>query len=196
MSLLADLLVGGGLGTAVSTVTGMLGGFITKRENRLANEANNAHELAMAEVDMRAEEQQLQATMALAAQQLDITTAEGQIAAELIDVNSEAAVNEIDAKGFAEAIKEVNKPTGYSAVDKFRFITRPALTWCLFGFMIYMFYKLNSMVSGVVAEDTDTLVGLYMYLVQSAIYLFVLAVLWWFMSRGEKSSAQIKALRD
>ena len=195
MEWLADLFGGGGVGTVLSGITGLIGGYLAKRENRKLIEIENDHEARMADLDMKADELQLQATLKLATKKIEQAQTEGEIKAELIGKKSEAKVDEIDAKGFAEAMAVASKPTGFDWVDKFRAVTRPLLTWFIFGFILVIFTVLHKIVGEIVAKDVSLLTELYVYLVQSVIYLFIMAVSWWFMSRGEKSAAQIKGLR-
>jgi hypothetical protein len=183
MSFLLDLLGAGGLGTVLSGVSGLIGGWLTKRENRKTLELTNAHELNMAEVDQRAAEFELKASIALAKSKLDQVRVEGETQVDL-----EAA------RAFTAGLADANKPTGYAFVDKFRAMTRPLITWSLYLFTIVIFWTLHIKVGGIVAEDTELLVKLYVYLVQSVIYLFIMAVSWWFMSRGDKSAAAIRGL--
>ena len=77
MSVLLDLLGAGGLGTVFSGVSGLVGGWLTKRENRKMMELTNAHELKMAEVDQRTAEFELQASITLADKKIDLAQTEG-----------------------------------------------------------------------------------------------------------------------
>lgn len=194
MNTLIDLFTSGGLNTIFSGLTGLVGGYLSKRENRLLAIQENSHELAMAEMDMKADDQQLTATLELAKSKMQLAELEGDIKSDIIASKSSAKIDEIDAKGFADAVSEAQKPTGYPFVDKFKAMTRPVLTWALFVFMMILFAALHHRVGSVVAEDTELLIKLYVYLVQSLIYLFIMAVSWWFMSRGDKTTAQIKGL--
>lgn len=195
MSVWVDLLSGGGIGSALSAITGLVGGYLAKRENRLLMLETNKHEAKMAELDMRADEFQLEASLKIAQAGIELAQTEGEIEKELLGARSEANVNEIDAQGFAKAMVAAQKPTGYPFVDKFRAMTRPLLTWILFTFVATIFAVLHMKVGQIIQADTELLVKLYVYLVQSVIYLFIMAVSWWFMSRGEKSAAQIKGLK-
>jgi hypothetical protein len=194
MSALLDLLGAGGLGTVFSGVSGLVGGWLTKRENRKLMELTNAHELKMAEVDQRTAEFELQASITLADKKIDLAQTEGQIEEDLINAQAHADVARSDSKAFEAGLEAAQKPTGYPFVDKFRAMTRPLITWSLYIFVVTIFWVLHSKVGGIVAEDTELLVKLYVYLVQSIIYLFIMAVSWWFMSRGEKSVQSIRTL--
>ncbi len=195
MEWVTDLFTGGGLGTVLSGITGLIGGYLAKRENRKLVQIENDHEARMANLDMKADEIQLQATLKLADKKIEQAQTEGEIQSEIIYQKAEAKVNEIDAKGFAAAMSVASKPTGFDWVDKFRALTRPLLTWLIFVFILIIFSVLQSIVGEAVAKNIPLLTELYIYLVQSVIYLFIMAVSWWFMSRGEKSAAQIKGLR-
>lgn len=196
MDWVIDLFGGGGIGTALSGITGMIGGYLAKRENRLLAELQNSHELKMAEVDQKAEERQLQAQIKMSELEQARIQTEGDVAMDVAQAESEANVKEIDAKAFADAMATAQKPTGVGWVDKFRAMTRPTMTWLLFIFVVVIFGVLHHRVGDLVGENATLMVELYVYLVQSAIYLFIMAISWWFMSRGEKSAEQIKALRQ
>ena len=194
MSDLLSLFSGGGIGTALSAVTGLLGGWLTKRENRLVALEENRHEAAMAELDMRADQMQHAANIKLADKKYELAQKEGEIAADLITTQSLATVEEIDAKGFAAAIKEAQGPTGYPVIDKIRALTRPFLTASLYLFVVVIFGLLHYRVNAIAMQELGLMMELYIYIVKSTVYLFIMAVSWWFMSRGEKTAQQIKGL--
>lgn len=194
MEFILGLLGTGGLGPVLSGLSGLIGGWLTKRENRKTLEITNAHEVRMAQVDQKAAEFELQASITLAEKQIDLTRAEGEVQMDVAQAQAEADVARDEAAAFSYGIREANKPTGHSFVDQFRAVTRPLLTWFLFIFVVTIFGVLQAKVGNIVAEDTELLVKLYVYLVQSTIYLFIMAVSWWFMSRGERSASVIKGL--
>lgn len=194
MEFLVGLLGTGGLGTVFSGISGLVGGWLTKRENRKMMELTNAHELNMANVDQKAAEFELQASIHLAEKKIDLTETEGAVERDLIDAQADADVSAADARAFAEGLRNANKPTGTPWIDNFRALTRPLITWSLYIFVVIIFWVLHSKVGDLVAADTELLVKLYVYLVQSTIYLFIMAVSWWFMSRGEKSAKVIRGL--
>lgn len=194
MEFLADLFGGGGIGTIFSGLSGLLGGYLTKRENRLTLIQQNSHDLAMAKVDQQNNEFELKASIQLAKTKLDIAEKEGEIEKDLIETEGKATVDKLDAQAFVDGIREANKPTGHPGVDKFRALTRPLITWSLYLFVLIIFIVLHMKVGKLVLQDTDLLIQLYVYLVQSVIYLFIMAVSWWFMSRGEKSLNAIKGI--
>jgi hypothetical protein len=194
MEFLLGLLGTGGLGTVLSGVSGLIGGWLTKRENRKMAEINNAHEVRMADIDLKTAEFEHNAAIALADKQIDLAETEGDIEMEIIDATAEADVSRLEATAFANGLAQGHKPTGYPWVDKFRALTRPLITWSLYIFVVVIFAVLHMKVGDIVAADTELLVKLYVYLVQSVIYLFIMAVSWWFMSRGERSARVIKGL--
>ncbi len=197
MEFLGDIIgaVGsGGFSAIFSGISGLVGGYLTKKENRLTMIENNKHELAMAQVDAQNAEFELRASIQIAKNKLQIAQAEGEIEADLIETQSAADIERLAGEAFKEGMKDANKPTGYPGVDKFRALTRPLITWSLYFFVIVMFGFLQWKVGALVAADTDLLIKLYVYLVQSVIYLFIMAVSWWFMSRGERSVAAIKGM--
>lgn len=194
MEFLVGLLGTGGLGTVFSGISGLVGGWLTKRENRKMFELTSAHELAMAVQDQKAAEFELQATIELAERKIDLAQAEGKVAEDLIDAQSEADISASDARAFASALAADQGSTGHAGVDKFRALTRPLITWSLYLFILVIFWVLHSQVGDIVAEDTELLVKLYVYLVQSTIYLFIMSVSWWFASRGETAVKNIRNL--
>ena len=194
MEFLVDLFGGGGIGTIFSGISGLVGGYLTKKINLETMREKYKHEIAMADVDAKQSEFELRATISIAKNKLDIAQAEGEIERELIEASSAADVARSEATAFAEGTKAAQAPSGYPGVDKFRALTRPLITWLLFAFVVVLFGFLQWKVGDIVATDTDLLVKLYVYLVQSVIYLFIMAVSWWFMSRGERSVETIKGM--
>lgn len=189
------LFAGGGLGTAVSAITGLVGGYLTKKENRLLKEQENSHEVTMAKLDQESERYQLEASLKMAEADRIMARTEAEMAMEVASAEASAEVSKIDAKGFALAMAEAQKPTGYPFVDKVRSLMRPVLTTSTYVFIVVIFGFLQWKVGELVAKDTELLTGLYEYLIRSIIYLFIMMVSWWFMSRGDNSVQQIKNLK-
>jgi hypothetical protein len=194
MEWLADLFGGGGLGTIFSGISGLIGGYLTKRENRLTMIEQNKHELAMADVDARASEFELKASIALAKQKLEIAETEGAIERDLIETRSMAETERLAGEAFKVGMAEAFKPSGYPWVDQLRSATRPIMTWLLYLIVVVIFIVLHLRVGNLVAENSDLMMKLYVYLVQSIIYLFIMSVSWWFMSRGESSVTAISKM--
>ncbi len=184
----------GGFSAIFSGVSGLVGGYLTKKINLETMKEENKHELAMSQEDAKQAEFELRATISIAKNKLDIALAEGEMEQEIIQTQGEADVARLDAEAFSKGLEQANKPTGHSGVDKFRALTRPLITWSLYLFVVVIFVVLHLKVGDLVAKDTALLVKLYVYLVQSIIYLFIMAVSWWFMSRGEKAVATIKGM--
>ncbi len=194
MEFLVDLFGGGGLGTIFSGISGIVGGYFTKKIVLETKKEEYKHDIAMANIDQKNAEFELRASIQIARQNLEIAQVEGEIENDIIESQQEADVARLEAGAFAAGMKEAQKPTGHPGVDKFRSLTRPLITWALFIFVVVMFIVLQIKVGAIVAEDTDLLIKLYVYLVQSIIYLFIMAVSWWFMSRGERSVETIKGM--
>ncbi|MFT5483323.1 MAG: hypothetical protein ACI9GW_001980 [Halieaceae bacterium] len=197
MSWLSDLAGGvatGGITTIFSGITGLVGGYLAKKEKRLLLTEQNKHDLAMADVDRQRDEFELKASLATLKAKEALTLTEGEMAQEIIQTQGESNVAELEARAFAAGLTSAQKPTGYPGVDKFRALTRPLLTWALFAFMIVIFGFLQWEVGSLVATDTALLVRIYIFLIQSVIYLAIMTVSWWFMSRGEQSVKAIKGM--
>jgi hypothetical protein len=194
---------GGGIGAIVSGVSGLLGGWLSKRENRLLTIQANEHEIKMADIDKEMAKFEFDANVKMAELKkdmqiteaqinLDRIESEGEIAKDILAAETHKSVEESAGRALEASWKVQETPTGYPFVDKFRAATRPALTWALFLMNMGIFMVLHAKVGSIVSEDTEMLVQLYVYLVQSFIYLFILVTSWWFMSRGDKSAENIK----
>ncbi|WAK44635.1 hypothetical protein vBAmePPT11V19_00009 [Alteromonas phage vB_AmeP_PT11-V19] len=196
MSELLDLFSGGAIGTTLSGVIGLIGGWLAKKENRLLAKQQNDHEQVMAKLDMEAEDKQLQASIALADKEQAMAQQEGKIALDLLDAETKGKIEQIDAQGFYTATANAQKNTGHPTIDMIRALTRPVLTWLTYVFVVVLFFVLWNKVGDLVSKDTDLLIELLVYLVRSVIYLFVMIVSWWFMSRGDKSHREIKGFSN
>jgi len=185
---------GGGIGAIFSGITGLVGGWLAKREQRLLLSQQNEHEVRMADIDKELMVLEHAQAQRMIDAKIDLTQTEGEVEKELIGAQEIADVNRLDVQAFAQGLAASQKPTGYPWVDKFRALTRPLITWSLYLFVLVIFIVLHVNVGDLVVADTVLLVKLYVYLVQSVIYLFIMAVSWWFMSRGEKSVKAIRGL--
>ncbi len=195
MEEIVALFAGGGLGTAVSAITGLIGGYLTKKENRLLKQQENAHEVTMTELNMQSEKFQLEASIKMADKDIEMARTEAEMAVEVENARAAGEVSIADAKGFAAAIVEAQKPTGVKWVDVIRNLMRPVMTLATYIFVVVIFGVLISKVGDTLYSDTEKMTGLIEYLIRSVIYLFIMMVSWWFMSRGDNSIQQIKNIK-
>jgi hypothetical protein len=173
------LFTSGGFGA----ITGLIGGWLAKREQRKLLELNNDHDFRMANVDLKRDQLQFDHALAVVDKHIEKSQAEGEIATD---------VREADA--FVESIQSEAKSTGTRVGDAIRSAIRPLLTGFLLFISWTIYSNLDTLVGGLQSLDKEVIEQLFVYVVHSILFLTITAVSWWFASRGEKSVAAIKSM--
>lgn len=164
-------------------ITGLIGGFMQKREQRKILELENAHAEKMMEHDISMQRLENEQAVLLVEKKIDLAQAEGEI---------EVDVREADA--FVESVRQANKPTGNPWLDGIKTAMRPLITIVLLYFSWDIYNQLDNIIGGLEALDPEKLEDLYIYVIHAIIFLTITATTWWFASRGEKAVAAIKGM--
>jgi hypothetical protein len=156
-------------------VTGLLGGYLTKVENRKMKQLDHQHEQAMGEMGLR--ELTLEHTQALEMKDKE---------AMLAEVEGDIVIEGKEADAFVESIKGQGKATGIKFVDAVRGLMRPLITIFLLWVVWEIYDDVDTLVGGLESLTETQLVLLYTTLIESIMFLTTTAVAWWFASRGGK----------
>jgi len=171
ISSILSIMTSGGFGA----VTGLIGGYLTKVENRKMKALDHAHEQSMGELSIR--ELTLEHTQALELKDKE---------AMLAEVEGDIIVEGKEADAFVESIKGQGKATGIGFVDAIRGLMRPLITVFLLWVVWQIYADVDALVGGLEAMPMIALAALYAEIVSSIIFLTTTAVAWWFASRGAK----------
>lgn len=174
-----DIFTSGGFGA----ITGLIGGWLAKREQRKLIELSNQHEQFMADHDMKRDKQGYDHALQLAEKGMQQTQLEGDIAE---DVRS--------ADAFVASVQSNRKSTGTWIGNALKSAVRPVLTAALLWVTWTIYSELSVLVGGLEGLDTATLEQLFVYVVHAIIFLTITAVAWWFASRGERAIKAIKSM--
>jgi len=78
-----DAILGIASSSGLGAIVGLVGSWMAKREQRKLDELNNAHEISMAEIDLRRDEAESKQALAMADKQIEQAQAESEIASEV-----------------------------------------------------------------------------------------------------------------
>ena len=169
----------GALNPVLGTVTGLLGGWLAKRERRKQMEMEFAHEEKMETMGLQRDQWAHEAALAMADKQVEAAQAEGAIQA---DIRAADAFGESQKSGltrFGEIIRSIVRP-----------IITGVLLWC--SWTIYS--ETEELVGGLEGLDPLVVQDLFVYIVHAIVFLTITAVSWWFASRGDRAVATIKGM--
>lgn len=168
MSLLADIFASSGLGALV----GLLGSWLTKREERRNTQIKLAHEAKMA--DIRKEEAAIESTheLAMADKQMERAQVEGGISLGMAEMSA-----------FTEGLKEQQMMYKIKWVDTIRGLMRPAITIYLLILASFVTWKVGIHTGELAALDAQAMSDLYADTIGQIFFLVTTAVTWWFGSR-------------
>ena len=164
-------------------LTGLVGGYMQKREQRKILQLENEHAEKMAQIDVEMAHLEHQQALALVEKQIDLAETEGQI---------EVDAREADA--FVESVRSASQPTGNKFLDGVKTLIRPVITGILMYFAWDIYNQLDTIIGGLAELEPEKLQDLYVYVIHAIIFLTITAVTWWFASRGEKAVAAIKGM--
>ncbi len=158
--------------SAFGAVTGMVGSWLTKREERETLKVQQTHEAKMRELDIKEAEKEHAQALQLVDKAIDQAEAEGRIASDV------AA-----ARAFAASQKAGNQSSGVKVVDAAKTLMRPLITVYLLVIASYLVIEINTITGGLTQLPASALLSLYEQVLDEMIFLTTTAVTWWFGAR-------------
>ena len=165
---LADLFASSGLGAIV----GLLGSWLTKREERRNLELKLTHDIKMAGIRKEEAAFEFEHELAMADKQVERAQAEGEIARDVAEMGA-----------FQEGLKEQQMIYKIKWVDAIRGLMRPLITIYLLILATVVTVKIGTTTGGLEALDTAIMETLYSDTISQIFFLVTTAVTWWFGSR-------------
>ncbi|MDB2409409.1 hypothetical protein N9W57_02155 [Pseudomonadales bacterium] len=158
--------------TGAGGIIGVLGSWLTKREERKNIQLQFERDIKLAEI--RKEEAKIEAEheLAIANKQIERAEVEGSI-----------AVGQAEVEAFTEGLKEQRKTYGIKAVDGIRGLMRPLITIYLLVIATLLTLKINQLVGGLDSIEMSHLKDIYDSVIDQMLFLTATAVTWWFGSR-------------
>ena len=171
---MSDLLVAaGGVLTSggMGAIVGLVGGALTRWQQYKLEKVQLEHEAKMRDLDVKEAALERKHDLDIIDKNINKAEAEGKIAYQVADLDN------------LKASIQADRDTGIPSIEKLKGAMRPYITLFLMvsytGFMGYLTYKLN----GLSALSHEKLVELYIYGIESYVFLSITAVGWWFASR-------------
>jgi len=158
--------------TGAGGIIGVIGSWLTKREERKNIQLQFERDVKLAEI--RKDEAKIEADheLALADKQIERAQVEGSV-----------AIDQAEIKAFSEGLKEQSKTYGIKAVDGIRGLMRPLITVYLLVIATLLTLKINQLVGGLDSLEMSELKGIYDNVINQMLFLTATAVTWWFGSR-------------
>jgi len=168
----------------LGSIVGVVGGWITKRENRKSDQQRFVHDLALANIDLQQDQMAHTHALALADKGMESSQLEGQIAIDIAESEGAIAIQKVEAEAFASSVAIQLKMTGIKLVDGIRYLMRPVITVYLLTATTYFMFATHKTIDGLTSIPVDDLYSLYANMINQLLFLTITAVSWWFMSRG------------
>ena len=179
---LVDLFATGGVANIFGAVSGLIGGWLAKREQRKLLELENSHERYMADVDLKRDQLQYDQALAIMDKKVEQAQVEGQIQDDIRT---------------ADAFVASHKPNPFNKIgNAIKSAVRPIITGILLWVTWQIYTETSALVGGLKGLDTVKLQELFVYIVHAIIFLTITAVSWWFASRGERAVKAIKGMMN
>lgn len=158
--------------TGAGGIIGVVGSWLTKREERKNIQLQFERDVKLAEI--RKDEAKIEADheLALADKQIERAQVEGSV-----------AIDQAEVEAFTEGLKEQSKTYGIKAVDGIRGLMRPLITVYLLVIATLLTLKINQLVGGLDSLEMSELKGIYDNVINQMLFLTATAVTWWFGSR-------------
>jgi len=168
LTTLASLFASSGFGALI----GLLGSWLTKREERKNLQLKYDYDLKIAEVRKAEAAAEAAHELAMADKQIERAQVEGDIAKD---------IKETDA--FIESLKEQTQVYGVKWVDALRGIMRPLITIYLLALATIVTLAIGKLVGGLQSLEQTELLTIYKSVINQMVFLATTAVTWWFGSR-------------
>lgn len=169
LTALLSILTSSGLGG----ILGVVGSWLTKREERENLKLKFQHDVKMAEIREREAKLEFDHELALADKEIERAETEGQIQQDILS-----------AEAFKTSLQEQAKTYGIKFVDAIRGLMRPLITVYLLAIGTYLTVKIGMLVGGVEeAFQPEELITMYRDVIAQIMFLVTTAVTWWFGSR-------------
>jgi hypothetical protein len=158
--------------TAAGGIIGVVGSWLTKREERKNIQLQFERDVKLAEI--RKDEAKIEADheLALADKQIERAQVEGSV-----------AIDQAEIEAFTHGLKEQSKNYGIKVVDGIRGLMRPLITVYLLVIATLLTLKINQLVGGLDSLEMSELKGIYDNVINQMLFLTATAVTWWFGSR-------------
>ena len=158
--------------TAAGGIIGVVGSWLTKREERKNIQLQFERDVKLAEI--RKDEAKIEADheLALADKQIERAQVEGSV-----------AIDQAKIEAFTDDLKEQSKNYGIKVVDGIRGLMRPLITVYLLVIATLLTLKINQLVGGLDSLEMSELKGIYDNVINQMLFLTATAVTWWFGSR-------------
>jgi hypothetical protein len=158
--------------TGAGGIIGVVGSWLTKREERKNIQLQFERDVKLAEI--RKDEAKIEADheLALADKQIERAQVEGSV-----------AIDQAEVEAFSEGLKEQSKTYGIKSVDGIRGLMRPVITVYLLVIATLLTLKINQLVGGLDSLEMSELKGIYDNVINQMLFLTATAVTWWFGSR-------------
>jgi len=158
--------------TGAGGIIGVVGSWLTKREERKNIQLQLERDVKLAEI--RKDEAKIEADheLALADKQIERAQVEGSV-----------AIDQAKIEAFTDDLKEQSKNYGIKVVDGIRGLMRPLITIYLLVIATLLTLKINQLVGGLDSLEMSELKGIYDNVINQMLFLTATAVTWWFGSR-------------
>lgn len=164
-------------------IIGVIGSWLTKREERKNSQLKLDYEIKMAEIRREEAKAEAEHELAMADKQMERAQVEGNI-----------AIGEAELNAFQEGLREQSKTYGIKIVDSIRGLMRPVITLYLLIIATLLMVKIHELVGGMEnAFSPEELIKTYKAVIDQLLFLTATAVTWWF---GSRPSSQRKTTQE
>ncbi len=166
--------------SAFGAVIGLLGSWLTKREERKNHKIKSEYEFKMAELKKAETELKYRHELELAEKKIEGIKTQGTIDKDLEEL-----------KAFKESVKTQSKNSKIKIVDAIRGLMRPTITLYLLVIGTIIAINLHHFAGGIENSlSAPEVVIMYRETIAQIMFLLTTAITWWFGSRP--SSSRIK----
>jgi len=165
-------------------ITGILGAFLTRIEERKQKKIDNDFKIEMAKINLEESKLDRQHEIDMADKKRIEEETEGAIEKDLIETKGKAESEKLDAKSFMASIEAASKPTGIKWIDALQKLMRVMITIYLLVVVTKFSFDVNTLVGGLKAIGNDKLVDLYVKIISDMLFLTMVAVGWYFGKRA------------
>jgi len=157
--------------SGMGAITGLVGSWLTKTEERKANKQKYDYDLKMEELRLSETKLEQEHALAMADKNIAETEIKGQVLLESAEISA-----------FQESLKAQTIPSKNAIVGLIRDLMRPVITTYLLGIATYLIIEIAVLSGGLSNLPVAELSKLFQDILVKIMFLVTTTIAWWFGS--------------
>lgn len=162
--------------SGIGSIVGVVGGWMTKVEERKNLKLKFEHEENMTNIQKDINKQDAEIKLKILDKGIEQSVIDGKIKQDIADTEA-----------FKTGLEVQKIMTGIKWVDSIRMLMRPIITTYLLAISSVVSYNIYALVGGLNTLDPVELLSIYKNIITQVMFLTTMSISWWFSARPSQS---------